>query len=229
MHTIAILSQKGGTGKTTLTLHLAVASERAGQAAAAIDLDPQASAAGWKDSRPGDTPAVVPVPPSRLPQALEAARAGGAALTLIDTAPHATDAALAAAEVANLVLIPCRPGILGLRAIGTTARAVKLSGKPAYVILNAMPARAPNVLADAISAVAVHGLQVAPFTMQQRAAYAHALTAGQSAQEYDPMGKAADEFAQLYIWVRRQLEPQIAKLPATRQRGNKASRKAEAV
>jgi chromosome partitioning protein len=229
MYTIAILSQKGGTGKTTLTLHLAVASERAGQAAAVIDLDPQASAAGWKDSRSAETPVVVPVPSTRLPQALEAARAGGAAITFIDTAPHATDAALAAAEVADLVLIPCRAGILDLRAIGTTARAIKLSGKPAYVVLNAMPPRAPNVLADAIAAVAVHGLQVAPFTMQQRAAYAHSLTAGQTAQEYDPMGKAADEIAQLYSWVRRQLEPSIAKLPATRQRGNKAVRKEVAV
>ena len=227
MHTIAILSQKGGTGKTTLTLHLAVASERAGRAAAVIDLDPQASAAGWQDSRTADTPVVVVVPPARLPQALDAARSGGAALTVIDTAPHATDAALAAAEVADLVLIPCRAGILDLRAIGTTARAIKLSGKPAYVVLNAMPPRAPNVLADAIAAVAVHGLQVAPFTMQQRAAYAHALTAGQTAQEYDPLGKAAEEIAQLYAWLRRQLDPSLAKLPATRQQGNKAKRKQE--
>ncbi len=225
MFTVAVLSQKGGTGKTTLTLHLAVASERTGKAAAVIDLDPQASAAGWKDSRTGETPVVVPVPSSRLPQALEAARAGGAALTLIDTAPHATDAALAAAEAADLVLIPCRAGILDLRAIGTTARAVKLAGKPAYVVLNAMPPRAPNVLADARAAVAVHGLQVAPFTIQQRAAYAHALTAGQTAQEYEPFGKAADEISQLYAWLRHELEPLIAKLPATRQRGNKASHK----
>jgi chromosome partitioning protein len=221
MHTIAILSQKGGTGKTTLTLHLAVASECAGQAAAVIDLDPQASAAGWKDSRASETPVVVPVPSSRLPQAIEAARAGGAALTLIDTAPHATDAALAAAEAADLVLIPCRAGILDLRAIGTTARAIKLAGTPAYVVLNAMPPRAPNVLADARDAVAVHGLQVAPFTIQQRAAYAHALTGGQTAQEYEPLGKAAEEIAQLYAWLCQQIE-MIAALPAMRQNGNSA-------
>ncbi len=118
MFTVAILSQKGGSGKTTLTLHLAVASGRAGKAAAVIDLDPQASAAGWKDSRPGEAPVVVPVPPSRLPHALQAAKSGGAQLTLIDTAPHAAEAALAAAEAADLILIPCRPGILDLRAIG---------------------------------------------------------------------------------------------------------------
>ena len=229
MYTVAILSQKGGTGKTTLTLHLAVASERAGQPSAVIDLDPQASAAGWKDSRAAEAPVVVPVPPSRLPQAIEAAKSGGAALTLIDTAPHATDAALAAAEAADLVLVPCRAGILDLRAIGTTARAIKLAGKPAYVVLNAMQPRASNVLADARAAVAVHGLRVAPFTMQQRAAYAHSLTAGQTAQEYEPLGKAAAEISQLYAWLKRELEPEIAKLPARRQRSNKASPKEVAV
>jgi chromosome partitioning protein len=224
MHTVAILSQKGGTGKTTLTLHLAVAAERAGSAAAVIDLDPQASAAGWKDSRTGETPVVVSVPASRLPQAIEAAREGGAALSLIDTAPHASDAALAAAEASDLVLIPCRAGILDLRAIGTTARAIKLAGTPAFVVLNAMPPRAPNVLADARDAVAVHGLDVAPFTVQQRAAYAHALTGGQTAQEYEPQGKAAEEMAQLYSWLCQQLAATIAKLPAIRQEGNLAIR-----
>ncbi len=224
MHTIAILSQKGGTGKTTLTLHLAVASERAGAAAAVIDLDPQASAAGWKDSRTSETPVVVSVPASRLPQAIEAARGGGAALSLIDTAPHASDAALAAAEAADLVLIPCRAGILDLRAIGTTARAIKLAGTPAFVVLNAMPPRAPNVLADARDAVAVHGLEVAPFTIQQRAAYAHALTGGQTAQEYEPLGKAAEEIAQLYEWLCGKLKNTVAALPAIRQVGSEAIR-----
>ena len=205
MHTVAILSQKGGTGKTTLALHLAIAAEKVGQLAAVIDLDPQASAAGWKDSRPGETPVVVSVPATRLPQALQAARDGNADLALIDSAPHSGDVALAAAEAADLVLIPCRAGILDLRAIGATARIVKLAGKRAFVVLNAMPPRAPKVLADARAAVAIHGLEVAPFSLQQRATYAHALTAGQTAQEYEPGGKAADEVAQLYKWLRTEL------------------------
>ncbi len=225
MHTVAILSQKGGTGKTTLTLHLAVAAERAGLSAAVIDLDPQASAAEWKDSRAGETPVVIPLPSSRLAQALQAARAGGAAITFIDTAPHSTDAAFAAAESADLVLIPCRAGILDLRAIGTTARAVKLADKKAYVVLNAMPPRAPNVLADARAAVAVHGLEVAPVSMQQRAAYAHALTAGQTAQEYEPSGKAAEEMGQLFTWLQKELKKAPAILPATQQPSKKATRK----
>jgi chromosome partitioning protein len=206
MQTVAILSQKGGSGKTTLALHLAVAAEKAGHLAAVIDLDPQASAAGWKDSRKEETPVVVSVPSTRLPQALQAARTGGADLALIDSAPHAGDVALAAAEAADFILIPCRPGILDLRAIGPTARIAKIAGKPTFVVLNAMPNRAPNVLADARAAVAVHGLDVAPFSLQQRAAYAHALTSGQTAQEYEPNGKAGQDVTELYEWLRQELE-----------------------
>jgi chromosome partitioning protein len=202
MRTIAILSQKGGTGKTTLSLHLAVAAHQAGQAAVVIDLDPQASAAGWKDSRKTEEPVVISIPATRLPQALSTAAGAGADIVLIDTAPHSGEVALAAAEAADLILIPCRPGILDLRAIGTTARVVKIAGKPAYVVLNTIPPRASNVLADARAAVAVHGLDVAPVAIQQRAAYAHALTAGQTAQEYEQDGKAADEISALYAWVR---------------------------
>jgi chromosome partitioning protein len=205
MKTIAIESQKGGTGKTTTALNLAVAAERAGQAAVVIDLDPQASAAGWKDTRPGETPVVVSVAPARLAQALQAAEDGAADLVLIDTAPHAESAALAAAKAADVILIPCRAGILDLRAIGTTADVVKIAAKPAFVVLNAMPPGATRLIADARAAVAVHGLDVAPVVIQQRAAFGHALTAGQTAQEFEPEGKAAEEIAALYDWLWTQL------------------------
>jgi chromosome partitioning protein len=206
MHTIAILSQKGGTGKTTLALHLAVAAEKDGKSTVVIDLDPQASSAGWKDTRPQETPVVVPTPSARLDQALEAARKGRAALVLIDSAPHSGEDALAAAEAADMILIPCRAAILDLRAIATTARIAKLAGKPAFVILNAVPPRAVRLLEDARKAVAVHQLKVAPVSLQQRAAYAHALTVGKTAGEYEPDSKAADEVTRLYQWVKKELD-----------------------
>src|SRR5215212_1378238 len=115
MKTITILSQKGGAGKTTIALHLAVAAELDGQQTAIIDLDPQASATSWGDSRAAETPAVVSAQASRLTQVLEAARKAGATLAIIDTAPHSESAALAAARAADLILIPCRPAILDLR------------------------------------------------------------------------------------------------------------------
>jgi chromosome partitioning protein len=205
MKTIAIESQKGGSGKTTTALNLAVAAEKVGQTAVVIDLDPQASAAGWKDTRRAETPVVVSVPPVRLPQALQAAQEGGADLALIDTAPHAESASLAAAKAADLILIPCRPGILDLRAIGMTAEIVKLAGKPAFVVLNAVPPGATRLLADARAGVAVHGLAIAPIAVEQRAAFGHALIVGQTAQEFEPDGKAAEEITQLYKWIQTQL------------------------
>lgn len=65
MKTIALVSQKGGVGKTTLATGLAVAAHQAGLSAAIFDLDPQASAAFWKDTREAAEPAVVPIPAAR--------------------------------------------------------------------------------------------------------------------------------------------------------------------
>lgn len=206
MKTVAILSQKGGTGKTTLTLHLAVAAERRDVPVAIIDLDPQASAAGWKDSRADELPSVTSIQVSRLGKALQVAEAAGAGLVIIDSAPHSADAAVAAAEVADLILIPCRAGILDLRAIATTARIVKITGKPAYVVLNTAPPRASGLIADAQEAVKKHGLDVAPVIIHQRSAYAHALTAGMTAEEYEPDGKAAEEISDLFKWLRKLLD-----------------------
>jgi chromosome partitioning protein len=204
MKVVAVEAGKGGSGKTTTTLNLAVAAGIAGKTVVVIDLDPQASAAGWKDTRPADTPVVISVPPTRLPQALQAARDGGADLVLIDTAPHSEGAALAAAKSADLILIPTRPGILDLRAISTTADVAKIAGRPVFVVLNAMPPGATRLLEDA-RAARVHGLDVAPVVIEQRAALSHSLTAGQTAQEYEPAGKAAEEIGRLYEWLATQL------------------------
>lgn len=200
MKTIAVISQKGGAGKTTLSVHLAVAAESKGVSAAIIDLDPQSSAAGWGDSREADTPAVVSAQAARLAQVLDAARESGAGFAILDTAPHSESTALAAARAADFILIPCRPAILDLRAIGTTIDLAKLANKPCAVVLNAVPPRG-GLAKDAQEAIAGYGVGVAPVHFAQRAAFAHALTAGQTAQEYEPAGKAAEEALQLYMWI----------------------------
>jgi len=201
MKTVAILSGKGGSGKSTIALHLAVAAERRGHSVAVLDVDPQASSATWADSRESETPSVTSLQPSRIAKALETAREAGASLAIIDTAPHSADAAMIAAEAADLVLVPCRPGILDLRAIGSTSRIMKLAAKPAFVVLNATPPHAPRLVEDARTAVATHGLDVAPAVIAQRAAVAHSLTVGQTAEEYEPGGKAAEEIAALFAWL----------------------------
>lgn len=205
MKTVAILSQKGGAGKTTLALHLAVAAELAGKAAAIIDLDPQASASGWKDSRQTATPVVVSAPAARLASVLQAAKDGGAALVLIDTSPHSESAALSAARAADYILIPCRPAILDLRAVTSTIDIVKLAAKPASVVLNTTPSRG-SLASEAVSAIKSYQIAVCPVQIGQRASFSHALTLGQTAQEYEPKGKASEEIQQLYKWLCKQVK-----------------------
>lgn len=200
MKIISIISQKGGAGKTTLALHLAVAAERSNNTAVIIDLDPQASATNWKDSRSSDTPAVVSAQSARLTAVLEAAEKGGVGICIIDTAPHSESAALAAARVADLILIPCRPAILDLRAISNTIDLAKIAGKPVAVVLNSIPPRG-SLADEAAAAVRGYGVDVSPVQIGQRAAFMHALTIGQTAQEYEPTGKGADEMQQLYMWT----------------------------
>src|SRR5512147_415911 len=106
MRTIAIISQKGGAGKTTLAVHLAGYAEQSGLMTAVIDLDPQATAAKWGDRREEMSPEVISAQAVRLPQLLTAARDGGANLTIIDTAPNSDSTALAAAKTADLILEP---------------------------------------------------------------------------------------------------------------------------
>jgi chromosome partitioning protein len=201
MKTIAVLSQKGGTGKTTLALHLAVAAEAAGHVVAVIDLDPQSSAGGWGDSRQAEGPTIAIAHAPRLTSILQAAAANGATLALLDTAPHSQGDALAAAQAADVILIPCRPGILDLRAIGATVQIARLANKTAAVVLNAVPPQGRALADEAAEAVRGYGIEVAPVRLTQRAAFAHALASGQTAQEYEPQGKAAEEIRQLYEWT----------------------------
>ena len=200
MLTLSIISQKGGSGKTTVALNLAVASELAGNAALVVDLDPQASAAAWFDSREPGTPVVISAQAARLGEVLETARDHGAALTLIDTAPHAESAALAAARAADLILVPCRPSILDLRAISASHDIARLAGTPASVVICGAPPRG-TLATEAETALKGQGLSLAPVRIGHRAAFVHAVTAGQGVQEYEPRGKAASEITRLYHWV----------------------------
>ena len=201
MKIIAVISQKGGAGKTTLAVNLAVAAELQDVPTVLIDRDPQSSAKTWHDIRASkEAPFVVSSQASRLEEVIGASRANGAELVIIDTAPHSESSALAAARASDLVLIPCRPAILDLKAIGTSGDLAALAKKEAVVVLNAVPHQ--GKLADeAEEAARSYGLSVAPVKLTQRAAYVHSLTGGQAAQEFEPDGKAAQEIAELYKWA----------------------------
>jgi len=200
MKIIAIISQKGGAGKTTLAVHLATAAIAAGYTTAIIDLDPQGTAASWGDRRTAGAPEVISGQAVRLPALATAARENGADIVILDTAPNADQTASLSARAADLVLIPCRPSTFDLEAIETTLLLAKAAKKPAYVVLNAVPPRS-GIGKEAAEGLRAGGAQVAPHQLSQRAAYGHSVIDGRTAQEFEPGGKAADEIVVLFKWV----------------------------
>ena len=201
MLTVALISQKGGAGKTTLACGLAVASEMAGYSTVVVDLDPQASATKWADLRAADTPVVTSAHAARLTPVLKAAQDAGADLVLIDTAPHAADAALGAARAADLVIIPCRPSAADLHAISASIDLSRLADTRAAVLINAAPVRNP-VVGQAQAAITGYQIEAVPVVVHQRIDHMHAFTAGLAASEFAPGGKAATEISELFRWIR---------------------------
>lgn len=200
MKTVAIISQKGGAGKTTLALHLATSSALQGRNTAIVDLDPQASAAKWSDRRAAEVPVVLSAHASRLGHEMRRVEETGGDLLIIDTAPHLDSAALEAAKAADLILVPCRPAILDIEAISTTLDLVRTTGKPIFVVMNAVAPQG-NEAAEAAEAIAGLGVGICPVRLHQRVAFSRALITGQSAEESEPNGKAAREAALLHAFM----------------------------
>ena len=205
MKTVAIVAEKGGVGKTSLSIHLGVAAAIKGKETVLVDLDPQASASKWGDSREAESPVVISCQASRLEKVLETARDGGAQLVVIDTAPHSESSALAAIRAADLILIPCQPSILDLRAIANTIDLVKLAKKTATVVLNCVPTRG-SLGDEAADAIKEYNIPIAPVRICQRTAFVRSLAGGLAAQEYEPKGKAADEIWEFYKWLCKQVK-----------------------
>lgn len=205
MKTIALIAQKGGTGKTTLALSLAVSAVQAGLTVVVIDLDPQASACKWSDRRKTDTPLVIDAQPARLSTALQKAEQGGADLVIIDTPARIEQSALAAAKLANLVVIPCRPQALDLETIPATHELLSLAGNtPSIVVLTQIPTRGDRHQ-QAKKELASVNVPVCPQTIAQRAPFGDAAAMGLTAAEYDPKGRAAEEIKLVYKYISKLL------------------------
>jgi chromosome partitioning protein len=202
LKTVALIAQKGGVGKTTLAVNLAVAAGRT----ALFDLDQQESAVVWADRRRDELPHVEFLTDRRLRDGLSAAEEKGFDLAIIDTPPAAGSEALTAAEAADLILVPCRPSLLDIDAIRRTAQLIRATGLPAFAVINAAPHSATTLLADTRRLIADKGLPIAPVVLRERGAYRAAWPLGKAVTEIEPRGKAAEEVSELKNWVFAQLQ-----------------------
>lgn len=202
MRTIAILGQKGGSGKTTCAVHLAVAAARCKRKVLLVDLDPQQSAASWGRRRAADALSVT-VRTARLaevPGIFADAKAGAFDLLLADCPGRADAVAMALLERVDLALVPCRPSILDVEAsVRTADQAKTVRARHVWIVLNAIPPRGTR---HAEAQSALEGvLPVAPASLGSRVAYSDALVAGASVEELDPRGEAAREIRRLWRWI----------------------------
>ena len=207
MKILAVISQKGGVGKTTLATALAVAAELDGKSVALFDLDPQASACFWADRRRAHKPEGAPESPTvrdinvtRLANYLDAMRREGADLVILDCPPVHRDIASVAIEAADLVLIPTRPEVLDIRATGQTVKYAQQVSKRPSVVLTFCPSSGTEA-AEARQIVQQMGADLVPVGIHQRKAYSRAQIEGLTAQEYEPYGKAAGEIKDLYKYM----------------------------
>jgi chromosome partitioning protein len=212
MRTIAFLTQKGGTGKTTLAASLAVAAAQAGERVIALDLDPQGSLARWGERRAAaKAPHNVMVEPlerdrlSRLRTIIEGLSGAGFTLAVFDTAGADGPAVRFITEAADLCLLPARPTRLDVEATAATFRAVFLAKRKAAFVLNQCPPTYHSSRAgDAAKGLTALGVLAEPM-LSARMDYQDAIAAGLGVTEYAGGGRAAQEIKALWSWACAQL------------------------
>lgn len=230
MHTIAFLTQKGGTGKTTLAASLAVAAAQAGERVIALDLDPQASLARWGERRAAAGAAnIVMVEPlererlQRLRAILDGLAGAGFTLAVFDTAGADGPGVRLVTEAADLCLLPARPTRLDVEATAATFRAVFLAKRKAAFVLNQCPASYRSARAsEAAEGLTALGVLAEPM-LSARMDYQDAIAAGLGVTEYARTGRAAQEIKALWAWTYAQFADRAGERPAEHRSGRQAA------
>ena len=203
MRIITFVTQKGGSGKTTLALSCAVAAEEHGARALVLDMDPQRTAEAWYQTREATKPKLAAVTAAELPNAITGGRQRFDVL-LIDTPGRDEPSTAAAIRHADICLIPCRPTPADMKATPTTVATIKRLDKLSAFVLSQTPPRGYRIR-EAAKGLSVLGM-VAPVHIVSRNAYQDAHGMGLAVTEFETDGKAAAEIRELWQWIAKKLE-----------------------
>lgn len=202
---ITLAQQKGGSGKTTVAAHLAIAHARRGFSVAILDVDPQGSLGVWLEAREAtlgsDTTGLTFRTASGWGARREArALARDHAIVVVDTPPKSDMEARPAIEAADLVCIPVQPTPVDLWATSATLEMLARERRPGLLILNRAVPRAGLTMeiSDAVRALPVPTAQT---TLGSRVAFAGAMGKGLSVEETEPGSRSAEEIAALVAEV----------------------------
>lgn len=209
----AVISQKGGSGKTTLVVNLAVEAFLTGKRTLILDVDPQGSAATWGDLRDRPGPEVRICIANRLAREIGNAAQQGFECIVVDTAGHAADSMVTAARLSRLALIPCRPQIFDLATMRASLDASLMAQTPAVTVFTAAPTRGHRLIDGAREALAAEEAAVLPAILKQRTAFAQSPTIGLGASEFAPNSPAAAEAGAFAATVFAWPEPALSLVP----------------
>ncbi len=200
MQILAIASQKGGAGKTTLAGHIAVQAERVGAGPVAlVDADPQGSLADWWNERASETPVFVHTSLMRLRGDVERLRDLGIELLVVDTPPAITSTISEVIGISDLVVIPTRPSPHDLRSVARTVDLAERLDKPVVFVVNGASSRA-HITTEAVIALSQHGT-LAPSIIHQRSDFASSMIDGRTVMEIPRKSPSANEIVELWAYL----------------------------
>lgn len=204
MRVLTFATQKGGSGKSTLTFNCAVAAQEKGKRVLILDMDPQETAAAWFKDREAETPTLATIASSELTDAIKRAGKAGYDLVLIDTPGRDEPSTAAAIRAADLCIIPCRPTPGDMKATPPTIATINRLKNDAAFVLTQAPARSYRN-SEAEKGLSMLGM-VCPHLIVIRNSYQDAQGRGLGVTEFEPDGKAAQEVRDLWKWISKKLE-----------------------
>lgn len=208
MKVIAVLNQKGGSGKTTIATHLARALQLDGADVLLVDSDPQGSARDWAAVREDQPLTVVGIDRPTIDRDLK--NIVRKDFVVIDGAPQAADLAISAIKAAEFILIPVQPSPYDIWATADLAELVKqrievTDGKLQAAFVVSRTIKGTRMGAEVKEALTDYGLPVLESRITQRVIYPGTAAAGTTVMDEDPEGDAAREVRALANEIKQKL------------------------